>query len=346
MALTLPADWRLRLLDRIYQQFKGTLWAPNLADMLGAGANELQAAGVAMLSLWSIDTITDDDTSPAYGIGRGVQLDRIGRLVGQARAGADDEHFRYYLRARIAANRSRGTVDDLIRVFQAMLGATELPLYVPGGNASMIVQLLTPITDAVAEIARQFLGAAKLAGVRALLVSQAYPSPSMFYFARACYLGGAVSIGDTAIDVVDASAFPATGTVVLEAGTAVAETVVYTGRSDTQLYLSGGGTANAHDVGGAVTLVGSTGKGFPRATYVASGCSPGDPSFDVVSSTGFAADDVVVLDQGLATEETTTITSTAVGQLFVAPDLTQAHAVGATVAIVGSGGALARAHQA
>jgi hypothetical protein len=176
MALTLPADWRLRLLDRIYQQFKGTLWAPNLADMLGAGANELQAAGVAMLSLWSIDTITDDDTSPAYGIGRGVQLDRIGRLVGQARAGADDEHFRYYLRARIAANRSRGTVDDLIRVFQAMLGATELPLYVPGGNASMVLRLSTPITDAVAEIGRQFLGFAKMAGVRAILESQAYPS--------------------------------------------------------------------------------------------------------------------------------------------------------------------------
>jgi len=345
MALTIPADWRLRLADRIYQQFKGTLWAPNLADMLGTSANQLQAAAVAMLSLWSIDTITDDATSPAYGIGRGAQLDRIGRLVGQARAGADDDHFRYYLRARIAANRSRGTVDDLIRVFQAMLGATELPLYVPGGNASMVVRLSTPITDAVAEIARQFLHVAKLAGVRALLESKAYSDSAMFTCPVGCYLGGAVSIGDSAIDVDDATAFPASGSVLLEAGTAVAETLVYTGRSDTQLYLQVG-TAYAHDVGGAVTLVGSPGKGFPIVTYVASGASPGDPSMDVIDSSAFNAGDQIVIDQGLATEETTTVSSTAPLLISVTPDLTQPHATGAVVAIVGSGGALARAHQA
>lgn len=46
----------------------------------------------------------------------GVHLETIGDLVGQDREGFDDDTYRRLIRARIAANRSDGTLDDLIRV--------------------------------------------------------------------------------------------------------------------------------------------------------------------------------------------------------------------------------------
>ena len=218
--MNLPDSWPIRLRGRLYTQFQAAQWAVSLANAVGAQQDAIQAAQVALLSLWSIDPITSDTSSAAYGVGRGVQLDRIGRLVGQPRSGADDESYRYYLRARIAANRSNGTVDDLIRVFKAKLGATETPLYTPGGTASFILQLSTPMTDAVAEIALYFLRYAKMAGVRALLETQALPDTLMFYTALASYVSSPASIGDATIDVIDASTFPTSGSVIIDQGTA------------------------------------------------------------------------------------------------------------------------------
>jgi hypothetical protein len=208
MAITEIADWQARLRGRVFAQFAQSNWCVPLADLIGAGANELELAFAAVLLLWSIDTVTNDATSPLYGVGRGVQLDRIGRLVGQPRAGVDDDHYRFYLRAKIRANRSDGTPDVIIGVFQAMLGATELPVYYPGGNASFFLRLTTPITDAVAEIALYFLGISEMGGVRGLLGSQVDVDAAMFYTPVACYGTGAASAGDATIDVVDASWLP------------------------------------------------------------------------------------------------------------------------------------------
>ena len=344
MAVVNIPDWPARLRAKIYTQFAQSNWAVPTANAIGAGAQSLQNLLVAMLSLWSIDPITNDPTSPAYGVGRGVQLDRIGRLVGQPRSGADDDHYRYYLRAKIRANKSNGSPDDLIAVFKAMLGATELPFYQPGNNASFILQLSTPMTGAVAAIALYFLRIAKQAGVRALLETQELVDSLMFYTAEATYLTTAVSIGDATIDVSDASSFPPSGDVVLESGTVDAETVTFSHRSATTLYLSVTPIA-AHDAGGSVSLVGSAGLGFPVATFLVSGASIGDSSVDVVSSAGFADGDVLIIDQGLANEETVTCTGTGPGILFTT-EIAATHSDGAAVVIVGSGGALERVTQA
>jgi hypothetical protein len=42
----------------------------------------------------------------------GFRLDWIGRKVGQPRVGASDDVFRLYIKARIAANRSQGKIQD------------------------------------------------------------------------------------------------------------------------------------------------------------------------------------------------------------------------------------------
>lgn len=47
----------------------------------------------------------------------GVQLDVLGKLVGRQRGGiADDEVYRRFVRAQIAANRSNGLIDDILAI--------------------------------------------------------------------------------------------------------------------------------------------------------------------------------------------------------------------------------------
>lgn len=56
--------------------------------------------------------LVDRTVDRAYG----VQLDVIGRIVGQLRAGMADDVYRRYIRARISVNRSKGTVADVLKV--------------------------------------------------------------------------------------------------------------------------------------------------------------------------------------------------------------------------------------
>ena len=90
MSLALIPDWQAQLRSRVYSGFYDTNWAVPLANALGIEGAQLDAAQIAMMSLLSIYPITNDPASAAYGIGRGVPLDRIGgnrrraaRLVGR-----------------------------------------------------------------------------------------------------------------------------------------------------------------------------------------------------------------------------------------------------------------------
>lgn len=339
--MNIPDSWPARLRGRLYTQFQSAPWAVSLANAVGAQQDAIQAAQVALLSLWSIDPITSDTSSAAYGVGRGVQLDRIGRLVGQPRSGADDESYRFYLRARIAANRSNGTVNDLIRVFKAMLGATEIPLYTPGGTASFIMQLSTPMTDAVAEIALYFLRYAKMAGVRALLETQEFPDSEMFYTALASYVASPVSTGDATIDVISTAGFPNSGSVIIDQGTADEETVAYSGRNGTTLYIPAT-VANNHSDNAAVQVVDSTGLGFPVSSATSASVAIGDGSIDVYDTTGFTNTGSIIIDEGLANEETLAYTSISPTTIFLSDNPAFTHDQDAAVVEVGTGGSLER----
>lgn len=45
----------------------------------------------------------------------------IGRVVGQDRLGLSDDDYRSYVRARVAAHRSTGTFEDLIKVVSLVM---------------------------------------------------------------------------------------------------------------------------------------------------------------------------------------------------------------------------------
>ena len=64
----------------------------------------------------------------------GVQLDVIGRIVGQDRGTFDEDTYRTFLQGRILVNRSSGTVDQMIELVNTLL---------PDG-ASMVVREYYP----------------------------------------------------------------------------------------------------------------------------------------------------------------------------------------------------------
>jgi hypothetical protein len=170
MADTAPEDWPARLRALVYEQYKLSNWAIPLADAIAKQRGQLAGLNLAFLFLWSIDTITDDTASPAYGIGRGVQLDRIGKLVGQQRGAATDAEYRPILRARVLANRSNGAADVAMRVFLAMFAGDGAPLYTPGWVAQYTLRLVGVLMDPlIVPAAMGLLAAATQGGNRAVL---------------------------------------------------------------------------------------------------------------------------------------------------------------------------------
>ena len=117
---------------------------------------DLENALIQLLNYRSIDTAT------------GVQLDTIGKIVGQERNGLDDETYRRYCRARIAANRSSGTTNELIKVIGLIVydDTAVITLTQEGTATARLLIDDLPITDALAAIVFNFVNAARAAGVR------------------------------------------------------------------------------------------------------------------------------------------------------------------------------------
>lgn len=67
-------------------------------------------------ALWSLFVVTIDDAV-------GDALDKIGKIVGQPRTSLVDDTYRRYIKARIATNRSKGTIHDLIVIARLILDA-------------------------------------------------------------------------------------------------------------------------------------------------------------------------------------------------------------------------------
>jgi hypothetical protein len=164
MPLTIDyeSDWLGRLRKKMYEQFKGKtkfdLWVQTIARQF----QDLEDAFQGLLTIINIDDSV------------GAQLDNLGRIVGQQRTGLDDTTYRLYLRARIIANKSNGTTEDLYRVFRALLGALGYK-YSFGGTKSFVLRVLSSITPQQVIAATDFLHDSKEAGARAVLQWQGVP---------------------------------------------------------------------------------------------------------------------------------------------------------------------------
>ncbi len=173
------ADWIVRLRGKLFTRFRGKTTWEQWVQLLGRQFQDLEEATQSILLLMDIDNCP------------GRNLDVVGRIVGQPRLGNDDDTYRLYLKARIAANKSTGSPEDIYDMFVVMFGedrkyrlargeVKQFSLYV---EYKALEALGTEvITRAQALIARYFLGVAKDAGDRAIVVWQESADADMFTF--------------------------------------------------------------------------------------------------------------------------------------------------------------------
>jgi hypothetical protein len=111
-------------------------------------------------------------TERALGTAADVQLDVIGKLVGQERLGLADEDYRTLIRVRIRVNRSDGHADQLIEILQLMaplLDPTNI-IYTEHYPAEVHIELGDPIGSVDPDLVFLMLNQAKAAGVRLLFM--------------------------------------------------------------------------------------------------------------------------------------------------------------------------------
>lgn len=131
----------------------------NVIALVTALVTPAQALETALLAL-----LTDRAVNTAVG----AQLDQLGVIVGQGRAGLSDADYRRYLRTKIKTNRSNATVEDLIDVVQLMIIDAALTVSVQRQALADIVIRLggIAVTLSLATATATFLRQAKAAGVR------------------------------------------------------------------------------------------------------------------------------------------------------------------------------------
>jgi hypothetical protein len=221
--------------------------------------------------------------------GEGVVLDTIGAVIGQPRGGLSDDVYRRYLRARISANSSHGTVPHILRVLRLiLLDHPEALIEVRQlGTAALEVRIKQMSVDTVlAEILVDFLRITVAAGVRGVMISQP-DTTRPFRTATCAFATGLSPMGLSTFEVsTDGTSapstsrdligrFPPTGTLRINAGTTRDETVTYTSRAvnpgtDGQVltFALAAPLAENHEVSAACALVPATPYGFGASADV------------------------------------------------------------------------------
>lgn len=150
-------SWATRLANRLYFQWRYAVSQNAWVTFLAAQAQDMEDAGQSLFSLPSID---DQE---------GANLDTIGDLIGQPRTVTDDATYRTYIKARIQANRSKGTAEELYEILRGLLGESIGLIYVGGGIKQFVIRVIGPITATQARAAVDFVGRGKEAGARGIL---------------------------------------------------------------------------------------------------------------------------------------------------------------------------------
>jgi hypothetical protein len=220
MAITQITNHVARARARLKEQFKDKVKYNTFLDTFSNPSQSLEDA------LWQLLTERAIDTAI------GSQLDNIGAIVGEARGGASDADYRPRLRARIAANRSNGTVRDLNKVTRLILNDGTISFQVlQQPTAAVVMDVDDVLTDTLSDTLISFLRDTKSGGVRILL--EYWTNAEPFKTAIFTPLNGAHSIGNTTVTVDSTADFPSSGSIEIDRGLATFETKAYTGKTAT-----------------------------------------------------------------------------------------------------------------
>lgn len=159
--------------SRLAQQFKDK---PNITALVRALCVPIQDIENA---LWQLKTQRGFN-------GIGVQLDLVGKIVGQPRNGLSDADYLLYLRAKIAVESSIGTVEDLLTVASLIDPGNSIHVQY-AGPATLTITVVERITQATATALDAFLHQAAPDGVRVILIYTLEPSANTFTFDGTVY---------------------------------------------------------------------------------------------------------------------------------------------------------------
>lgn len=159
MDYTKKTDHVLEALSRFIEQFKDQ---PDIAAVLTSYVLQIQDLECALSDLLTETTL---QTSV------GQHLDDLGDLVGEPRAGRDDEQYRTAIIARIGLNTSNGTIEDVIGIIISVAGAPVTVTITEFFPAGFLATINEPIDPNVTDIVRMasFVASGRPIGVRGLL---------------------------------------------------------------------------------------------------------------------------------------------------------------------------------
>ena len=102
-------------------------------------------------------------------VAAGAQLDVLGSIVGQSRNGHVDADYRTHIQARILANASSGTAEELLELVRALVaGSTTLTLADAPPGAFVLHAGVTNLNSGLVDIIVALLRSARQAGVRGI----------------------------------------------------------------------------------------------------------------------------------------------------------------------------------
>ena len=172
--------------DEHVSSFEGRLTNPyqdkdtftSLAQIVGKYANELEGV------------FQDIRVAKTIAGAVGVQLDVIGKTLGQPRGNApDDATYRLYLFARVLTNESSGTVDELSAIAKLITGAASCWVEESLPNEVIVHLLATGVDANTLQVVLAMMQDAKLDAVRLQVHSNLYPPSLAFTFAGGTGLG-------------------------------------------------------------------------------------------------------------------------------------------------------------
>ena len=177
---------------RLIAQFRSP--KPVLHGMIRSYVEQLQELEDV---LWDVINHRLLDPAPGETVGaEGVQLDVLGKIVGQPRLGLSDVAYRSAIRLKVRVNRSRGSSEDLIEILRLAMPAPKVFTY----REEWVHSFYTVVEDISVELAFTLLTSldkARAAGYRAILeyFTDRVTEPDMFRWANDTS-GGQGGFGD------------------------------------------------------------------------------------------------------------------------------------------------------
>lgn len=223
----------------------------NWTNLLTAIINQLQEVETAahdVLTETTLDNAADD------------ALDQVGKVVGQDRLGLSDAVFRAYCRARIIANQSKTTWEELISICELVINNPSTTILGAYANYKTFrVFLGGDVLDYQTEqVLIDLLNIAKAAGERVILWSNRITEGGELTLGGLAFVTSTVSIGASTVSVDGTDGFPDSGDADFATNT---DPFSYTGKTSSTL-TGCTGIGVGHAIGERIISINNSSNGL------------------------------------------------------------------------------------